>query len=63
MWCVEGQDVDEWLIADDPEFNMNDDETVRSVLHDFNNIPPFEEIEESEKKILLILLIQHYKQV
>ncbi len=43
---VNAQDVDEWLIADDPEFNTNDDKIVQSVFHDFNSILSLEEIEE-----------------
>ncbi len=39
------KDVDEWLIADDPEFNINDDEFVQSMLHDFNNTSSLEETE------------------
>ncbi len=38
------QDAEKWLIADDPEFNMND-EIVQSVLQNFNNTLPSEEIE------------------
>ncbi len=45
------QDVDEQLITDDPEFNINDDKIVQSVLYDFDNIPSIEEIEESKEKI------------
>ncbi len=33
------------------------------MLHDFSNTPSLKEIEESEEKSLLILLIRHYKQV
>ncbi len=44
------QDVEEWLIADDPEFNINDNEFVQSALHDFNNTSFLEEIEEPEEK-------------
>ncbi len=47
---VNEQDVGTWLIADDPEFNMNDDEIFQSVLHNLNNTPSLEEIEESEEK-------------
>ncbi len=47
---VNVQDIDEWLIADDQEFN-SDNQTVQSVLHYFNNIPPLEEIKEPEEKI------------
>ncbi len=55
------QDVGEWLISHDLEFNMNDNELVQSVLYDYNNIASLEEIEE--EKILSMLLILHYKQV
>ncbi len=44
------QDVDEWLIADDPTFNMNGNEILQSVFHEFHNIPPLNEIEELEEK-------------
>ncbi len=46
---MNAQDVDKCLIADDPEFNMNVNEIVQSVLIYFNNTPSFEEIEELEK--------------
>ncbi len=46
---MNAQDVDKWLIADDPEFNMNDDKVVRSMLHDTNNTPSFEEIKEPKE--------------
>ncbi len=52
------QDVVMWICkilmngcTDDPEFNMNADEIVQSVLYDFNNTPFLEEIEEPEEKI------------
>ncbi len=38
------------VIADDLEFNINDDEIVQSVLHDFNNTPSLKEIEKPEEK-------------
>ncbi len=48
---MNAEDLGEWLIADDSEFNMNDDNGVQSVLHNFNNTPSLEEIEEPEEKI------------
>ncbi len=50
---MNAQNVEKWLIADDPEpeFNMIDNEIVQFVLHDFNNTPSLEEIEEPEVKI------------
>ncbi len=47
---MNAQDVDKWLIADNPEFNMND-EIVQPVLYGFNNTPFLEETEEPEEKI------------
>lgn len=50
---VNAEDVVEWIVADDAELNMNDDEIVQSVLHDFNDkqSQPSEETEEPEEKI------------
>ncbi len=35
------------------DFNMNDDEIAQSLLHNFNNTPSLEEIEEPEEKNLI----------
>ncbi len=43
------QDVDKWLITDDSEFNMNFNELIQSVLHDFDNML----LKEIEQKNLL----------
>ncbi len=47
---MNAQDVNEWLIADDPEFNVNNGRIIQSVLHGFNNTPSLEEIEKPEKR-------------
>ncbi len=48
---VNVQNVDEWLSADNPEFNTNADSIVQFVLYDFNDTPALEGIEEPEEKI------------
>ncbi len=45
------QDIDAWLITGYPEFNMNDDEIVQSMLYDSNNTPSLKEIDEPDKRI------------
>ncbi len=47
---MNAQDVDEGLIANYLEFNMNEDEIVQSVFHEFNNTLSLEETEEPEEK-------------
>ncbi len=41
----------EWFIADDPEFNRNDDKIAQFMLLDFNNTPSLDRIEEPEQKL------------
>ncbi len=52
---VNAQDVDEWLITDESELCMNDDEIVQVVLHDFNNTPFLKETEEPEERFHVAL--------
>ncbi len=48
---MNAQEINKWLITDDPEFYMNDNDIVQSVLHDFSNTPSLEGIKEPEEKI------------